>query len=58
MHLEELSAKDVRELLHAELSSLGHLLPVETEEKVLQHCTTPATSTPLYVVLLACQLAR
>ena len=58
LHLNELSNKEVRELVRAELSSYGHSLSSEQENRLLTHCRSPATCVPLYVVVVANDLAR
>ena len=58
VHLEELSNKNIKELLHAELASLGKSVRQEDELRILTHCRTPATSYPLYVILIATDIAR
>ncbi|CAH1790232.1 unnamed protein product [Owenia fusiformis] len=57
IHLEPLSNKNVRELLHAELASLETSMNREQESRVLTHCRTAATCSPLYVTLLSSDLA-
>ncbi len=58
VQIEQLSNKAVKELLHAELASLGKSLSDQQQSAILTHCRTPATCNPLYVVLLASSLAR
>ncbi|KAK2146989.1 hypothetical protein LSH36_575g02042 [Paralvinella palmiformis] len=58
VHLEELSNKNIKELLHAELASLGKSMSQDEEMRLLTHCRTPATSYPLYVILIATDIAR
>ena len=56
--MEEMSNRNVRELLRAELSSHGSSLSAEHECRILTHCRTPSTCSPLYVILLVTFLAK
>ncbi|XP_005107932.1 nephrocystin-3 [Aplysia californica] len=57
LHMEPCSSKHVKELLWAELSSLGASMAPETERRILAQCRTPATCCPLYVSLIARHIA-
>ena len=58
LRIEELSNKSVKELLRAELASHGRSLNEEQESRILTHCRSPQTTVPLYVVVLASELAK
>ncbi|KAH3749787.1 nephrocystin-3-like [Dreissena polymorpha] len=57
LQVEPLSNKNVKELLRAELVSLGSGLSNEEETKVLTHCRNAATCIPLYVMVLSRHMA-
>ncbi|CAL1539739.1 unnamed protein product [Lymnaea stagnalis] len=48
LHMEPCTSKHVKELLQAELSTLGATLHPETERKIISQCRTPSTCCPLY----------
>lgn len=58
INIEELANKGVKELLRADLARLGQGLAEEQESQILTHCRTTATCLPLYVVVMASELAR
>ncbi|XP_060562366.1 nephrocystin-3-like [Ruditapes philippinarum] len=53
LQVEPLSNKNVKELLRAELVTLGASLNNEDETKVLTHCRNNPTCIPLYVMVLS-----
>lgn len=57
LQVEALSNKNVKELLRAELVTLGASLNNEEETKVLTHCRTNPTCVPLYVMVLSRHVA-
>ena len=57
LQVEPLSNKNVKELLRAELVTLGAGLNNEEETKVLTHCRNSATCIPLYVMVLSRHIA-
>ena len=52
LHVESLSNKNVKELIHAELATMDAQIGSE-DSLILTHCRTPATCSPLYVMVLA-----
>lgn len=48
----------MRELLRAELAGAGRALTEQQEARVLTHCRAAPTTVPLYVVVLAAELAK
>ncbi|ELT90543.1 hypothetical protein CAPTEDRAFT_219276 [Capitella teleta] len=58
LNLTELNTKAVKELSRAEMATLGRSLTEEQEGRILTYCRSPGTCCPLYVVLLANDLAR
>ena len=58
LHIDPLSNKCVKELLRAELSSIGCSITAEQENRIIQHCNTPATCLPLYIVVLISDVAK
>lgn len=58
LQVEPLSNKNVKELLRAELATLGASLNNEDETKVLTHCRNNPTCIPLYVMVLSRHIAE
>lgn len=58
LRIEELNNKNVKELLRAEMASQGRTLTEQQESRILTHCRSPQTTAPLYVVVLASELAK
>ena len=58
MHLGEFTNKNVKELLRAELALFALNISQENENKILTYCRTPQTANPLYVVIIASDLAH
>lgn len=56
LHVEPLSNKNVKELIHAELATMDAQIGSE-DGLILTHCRTPATCSPLYVMVLTRHIA-
>lgn len=52
------SARNVKDLLQAELSSQGTLLSEEHEDRILTHCLASPSCSPLYLILMTSFLTR
>lgn len=58
VHLGEFTNKNVKELLQAELALCGQIVSPDNEHKILTYSRTPQTANPLYVVIIASDLAH
>ncbi|XP_022107345.1 nephrocystin-3-like [Acanthaster planci] len=58
LHLEALSPRHAKELLHSLNQERNFLLSGEQEAHVVSHCRTPASRLPLYLAVLVDQLAQ
>ncbi|KAL5005675.1 hypothetical protein ScPMuIL_016833 [Solemya velum] len=57
LQVEALSNKNVKELLRAELATFNTSIAPEEETKILTHCRTPSTCSPVYVMALVQHIA-
>ncbi|KAF6019258.1 NPHP3 [Bugula neritina] len=57
LRIEPLASKSVKELLRNELQQKGCYLDSDSEAKILTHCRTPETCSPLFITILASCLA-
>ena len=56
--MADFSNKNVKELLRAELALFSRTISSENENRILTFCRTKQTANPLYVVVIASDLAR
>ncbi len=56
LHLEPLSPRHTKELLHALCLAKNFTLSSEDESRILSHCRMPATRHPLYITVLVDEL--
>ena len=58
VRLGEFTNKNVKDLLRAELALFALTISPESENRILTYCRTPQTANPLYVVIMASDLAQ